>query len=193
MDSVNKKILGLCALFFLLPGCSACNRSNTQNVSLPDTKIVMESYNPQFSRTMQYLDMLVMKGSSSIEEVKPYLSNKDPKQRWVAVYIIGRVANHDQVNILLPLLQDSEEAVRISAAGTLANKGYREALPVLISGTRSTGTISYLHPEQEIAGFCFDVLSVYTKQTFFTPEEWEQWWKIVEGKLSWDEATKTYH
>src|SRR3989338_1399281 len=148
-------------------------------------KKVMESYNGEPNLSMQHLDEYVMQGSEVIYEVTPFIRDKDPKNRWLSVYVIGRVSDGESVQVLEPLLEDEVEAVRVCAAGTMANKGYVKALPVLIESLDSTGLIEWLHPEREIADFSLEVLTFYTKQSFQTKQEWEQWWKQEGGTLRW--------
>ena len=66
---------------------------------------------------------------------------------------------------ILSWLPGSPSVVRISAAGTLANKGYKEALPVLISGVESALVIEYLHLQRWVGDFALEVLQAYTGQT----------------------------
>ena len=185
-------LLGIIGLFLVLFVWSLVLGGKDSSSSLPNTQTIVKEYDPERSGTMQHLDELVMKGISSIEEMKPFITDKDPKHRWVAVYVIGRVSDVSRVQILLPLLQDEDESVRISAAGTLANKGYKEALPVLISGLDSTYSITYLHPEREMADFSLEVLTFYTGLSFSSSSEWQKWWDETQEKLVWDETAKKY-
>ena len=141
---------------------------------------------------MQNVDEYVMKGVIAIEEAKPLLTSKKAQDRWVAVYVIGRVSDVSNAQILLPLLQDEDEIVRISVAGTLANKGYTEALPVLIEAVDSTNSITYLHPEREISDFSLEVLMTYTDQNFVLKNDWLTWWDKNQSHLSWNTSTKQY-
>lgn len=199
MKSLSKrKVIILSSFLFLLIVGYGIYRlfpsgSSQGSVSLPDTKTIVQGYNPQNSRSMQYLDMLVMKGSAAISEMKPYVNDGNPQYRWEAVYVIGRVGNHDTAAVLLPLLKDSNETVRIAAAGTLANKGYKEALPVLIAGLNSSAPLDYLFPQRLIADFSKEVLTVYTKQSFSTQAEWQAWWQTNGTNLIWETSSKTYH
>jgi len=145
-------------------------------VDLPPIKTLGKIYTPENLRSMQYLDMYVMKGSTVINEVKPLLSSKEAKERWMAIYVIGRVSQKTSAEILVPFLQDEDEIVKIAAAGTLINKGYKQAIPVLIEGLGSTAFIEYLSPKREIANFCLEVLGVYTKQSFINQTDWQKWW-----------------
>lgn len=157
-----------------------------------DVATLVKEYSNEDIVSMQQLDLLVMEGDSSIEVMRPYIANEDPKARWLAVYVIGRVSDESSVQVLLPLLQDDSEIVRISAAGTLANKGYVEALPVLIEGTQSTEYITYMHPERSIATFSQEVLAAYTQQEFTEYQEWQDWWQKVENTIRWDKNQKFY-
>ncbi|PJA47532.1 hypothetical protein CO172_00915 [Candidatus Uhrbacteria bacterium CG_4_9_14_3_um_filter_36_7] len=159
---------------------------------LPPLATVSARYTPQSSRSMQNVDEYVMKGVIAIEEAKPLLTSKKAQDRWVAVYVIGRVSDVSNAQILLPLLQDEDEIVRISVAGTLANKGYTEALPVLIEAVDSTNSITYLHPEREISDFSLEVLMTYTDQNFVLKNDWLTWWDKNQSHLSWNTSTKQY-
>lgn len=181
------------SLIGLFAGCGiSSNSDDTSNVPAATFKELTETYTIENGATMQQLDMLVMQGASSIEEVEPFITAEDPQTRWLAVYVIGRVSDHDSVTPLLPLLEDDNEVVRISAAGTLANKGYKEALPVLISGLESTAVIEYLHPQKEIASFCQEVLTAYTFQAFTTKADWDKWWNEAGQMVQWNAEEKLY-
>ena len=185
-------LMGIIALLFILFVWRLVLRGQDISSSLPNTQTIVKEYDPERSGTMQHLDELVMKGTDSIKEMKPFITDKDSKNRWVAVYVIGRVSTPQTVDILLPLLKDEDEMVRISAAGTLANKGYKEALPVLIAGLDSSSSIIYLHPEREIADFSLDVLTVYTGLSFFNSTQWQEWWNTSQDSVKWNEETRTY-
>ena len=187
---MSKFFMGLSILLLVLSGFS-CARG-PENASLSDTKAVMKLYDRKKNQSMQDVDALVMKGKGAVEEMKPFINDKDPKVRWIAVYVIGRVADPQTAKMLLPLLQDEDDVVRISAAGTLANKGVTEALPVLIGGLDSSGSIEYLSPQRTIAEFCLDVLSTYTKQPLETKQDWQAWWEGNKERVQWDEAEDYY-
>lgn len=178
----------------LLAGCGSSSDSGTTLADIPAASLeeLTTSYTIESGASMQQLDMLVMQGASAIDEATPFITSTEPKSRWLAVYVIGRVGDHDSVAPLLPLLQDDNEVVRISAAGTLANKGYKEALPVLMAGVDSTGVIEYLHPQPDISSFCQTVLTTYTDQTLTTTAEWEQWWNSTGSSVEWDATQEKY-
>lgn len=193
-----KKNILLCgwlslSIISVLAGCGKSNDGSTlADVPKASLKELTTSYSTESGVSMQQLDMVVMQGSSAIEEAQPFITSEDPKTRWLAVYVIGRVSDHDSAAPLLPLLEDKNEVVRISAAGTLANKGYKEALPVLMAGVDSTGVIEYLHPQPDVSSFCQTVLTTYTGQTFTTTAEWEQWWNSTGSSVQWDATQEKY-
>lgn len=184
---------GFISLTLLLAGCGknkVANQAGLENSV--DSAQVVANYSPDNGRSMQDLDMLVMAGPASIDQMKPYITDPEAKNRWLAVYVIGRVSDRESVQILLPLLQDSDEVVRVSAAGTLTNKGYKDALPVLIEGLSSANTITYLHPQLNIASFCQKVLTTYTGQAFTSQTDWQSWWNDHQTNLTWNSDAKKY-
>ena len=174
-------------LFFLFR-----DKVTESSEGLPSLNKVMESYDGEPNLSMQHLDEYVMQGPEVIDEVVPFIDDKDPKNRWLAVYVIGRVSDGESVQVLEPLLEDDVEGVRVSAAGTMANKGVVKTIPVLIESLDSTGTIEWLHPEREIADFALEVLTFYTKQTFQTKQEWQQWWQQQGATLTWNSNEQAY-
>lgn len=186
MKSIYYSLVFLVAL--VLGGCGQQLNEITAN----GFGEIAQTYGPENTLAMQQLDTLVMQGEAAIAEAKPYLTDENPQTRWLAVYVIGRVSNHDTVALLLPLLEDDNEVVRISAAGTLANKGYKEALPVLAAAVDSASVIEYLHPQGDIASFSQEVLSAYTSQSFLTIAEWQQWWNNNQAALQWNSEQNKY-
>ncbi|KKR04539.1 MAG: Peptidase C14, caspase catalytic subunit p20 [Candidatus Uhrbacteria bacterium GW2011_GWF2_39_13] len=180
-------LIVILSLFFLFR-----DKSADSTEGLPSLNKVMESYNGEPNLSMQHLDEYVMQGSEVINEVVPFIDDKDPKNRWLAVYVIGRVSDRETVQVLEPLLEDDVEAVRVCAAGTMANKGVVKTIPVLIESLDSTSTIEWLHPEREIADFALEVLTFYTKQMFQTKQEWQQWWQQEGANLTWNSDEQVY-
>lgn len=176
--------LGLILLFSLFFLFRSKERGSSEG--LPSLNKVIESYTGEPNLSMQHLDEYVMQGPEVIDDVVPFIDDKDPKNRWLAVYVIGRVSDGETVQILEPLLNDDVEAVRVCAAGTMANKGVVKAIPVLIESLDSAGLIEWLHPEREIADFALEVLAFYTKQTFQTKQEWQQWWQQEGKNVTWN-------
>ncbi|MBI2472969.1 HEAT repeat domain-containing protein [Candidatus Uhrbacteria bacterium] len=184
---VGLGLVVLLSLFFLFR-----TKNPVSSEGLPSLEKVMETYDGEPNLSMQHLDEYVMQGPGVIDEVTPFIRDKDPKNRWLSVYVIGRVSDGERVQVLATLLEDEVEAVRVSAAGTMANKGYVNALPVLIESLDSTGLIEWLHPEREIADFSLEVLTFYTKQSFQTKQEWEQWWQQQGTNLTWNANEQVY-
>ena len=191
-----KRQLWLMVSILLVTGCSFGDirgGSGEDGVTPSSIKTIIQDYDVENPKSLQDFELLVMQGESAIAEVEQYITSGEPRERFLAVYVIGRVGTTDTVKPLESLLSDDNEQVRVAAAGTLANKGYVATLPVLIAAVSSTGTFAWLHPQRDIADFAVEVLAVYTGQTFGTDQAaWQQWWDETDVQLSWNAATKTY-
>jgi len=116
----------------------------------------------------------------------PFLKDPDPIRRWAGTYLVALLVDKGTAHFLTPVLQDSQPALRVIAAGSLAGLGVSEALPVLIDGLGTDALLPYHDPPKAVAAFARQTLEALTGKKFITQAEWRDWWAGIGAKIRWN-------
>lgn len=122
-----------------------------------------------------------------VSDLAPSLEAEDPGQRWAALYIVAFLTETEEdIETLMPVLDDEELAFRVIAAASLFGVGVAEAFPVLVEGLSTDEFLPYRDYPRLVSDLAREALEYYTGQSHSTVAEWEEWWESVESEISWD-------
>ena len=141
-------------------------------------------------------DAIDLDPASVIAEAQAALASADPETHFAAVYALGLAVDAENADILRPVLEDPELALRAIAAGALIGLGEAESLPVLIEALDSDELLPYSHPPRPVWILADSALSAYTGMDFGIPAGadqraasaagWKDWWEANGAALTWD-------
>lgn len=148
---------------------------------------VVEAFNPEDEDAIFKLNELVYDDRNVVPVLAPLLEHGDPNRRWAALYVIALLSDTDEeIEILMPVLEDENEAFRVIAAGSLSGKGIVMSIPVLIEGLSSEEQLPFSDPPRLAADLAREALEYYSGQTFTDPTEWQNWWTTVRDSIRWN-------
>lgn len=142
-----------------------------------------------------------------IEQARSALTAEDPKVRFAAVYALGLTVEPGNADILVPVLEDPDPALRAIAAGALSGLGIKDSLPVLIEALAVDASLPYSDPPLPQWALAESALVEYTGQDFrvgaaiqdgdaparqAAVEAWRGWWLANAARLTWDAGTTRY-
>jgi len=143
-----------------------------------------------------------------IDQARAHVSDPDDQIRLAAVYALSLAVGPDEVDVLLPVLDDPQPGLRTIAAGALIGLGAKESIPVLIDALRSEEAVPGSHPPLPQWLLAETALVAYTGQDFgvgsavqagdpsahqAAVDAWMDWWQEYGAALKWDLAVERYH
>lgn len=180
--------LGLSVPLVALVTLAGCGGDGVaEGPEVPDPAAAVRAFDPDdLAASLDRLNRASFASPSSMRSLAPLLEDPDADQRWAAVYLSAILVTQENSDLLRPVLGDPDPSMRVMAAGALARLGVVESLPVLLEGLRSKEPLPFSDPPRPTADLAKEALEAYTSERFSTPEDWEQWWRGVEGSLQWN-------
>jgi len=142
-----------------------------------------------------------------IDQARAHVSDPDDRVRLAAVYALSLAVGPEDIDVLLPALEDPQPGLRTIAAGALIGLGAKESIPVLIVALRSEEAVPGSHPPLPQWLLAETALVAYTGQDFgvgsavqagdasaqqAAVEAWSDWWQEYGAALKWDLAAERY-
>ncbi len=168
----------------------ACSSSHEQRKAAPpippDAATTIRELDFSRSDAIEQLNNLVRSGPSVVHTLAPLLNEKDTTRRRAAVYVAALATRAPaEVQILEKALHDSDPAIRVMAAGSIAGNGVVRGLSVLIRALEAAGYLPFSDPPQRIASFSAYALNLLTGQKFASSREGRAWLAKTRGHLHW--------
>jgi len=149
----------------------------------------VKSFDPAGEDSIARLNEIASSGGDFVPDLAPLLQDEDadPSQRWAALYLVALLTDSDEeIAVLKPVLEDSDEIFRAMAAGSLAGLGVTDALPVLIESLSSDQDLPFSDPPLPLSAHARLTLEHYTGESFDDAGGWQDWWDEVKGDIRWD-------
>lgn len=170
-------------LFFV----SSCNGSSDKTKENVDA--IFKAFDGLNIYTLD-LEKMVELGVEAIPYLAKKLDSADQSDRWAAVMSLSAIGRHLGVKEkvlpdLLRALEDDDITVRVMAAELVVAFGEKDGIPVLIAALDSNEKLRPSEPPTPVTSKSLEVLKLYTTQTFFERQEWQNWWDQNKDSLVW--------
>lgn len=191
---------GLLACNLLASGAPRPTGSNStlpEVPSVPTAAPVIASFDASEAAWQDLHEALDSDPATVLEQARAALASPDAERRFPAVYALGLIVEDGNLDILRPVLDDPELALRTIAAGALIGLGEAGSLPVLIEAMGSDEVMPFSHPPLPVWILADSALAAYTGIDFgiaagvedqrqASAAAWRAWWEENGGSLTWD-------